>query len=182
MTQPVTLIQSAHLIALYDCSPVHARHYALWLDEACWQYGIVTPERIRAFLAQAGHESGRLLHTREIWGPTPAQLRYEARADLGNTQPVDGKRFMGRGLIQITGRSNYAQASEALGEDFLMHPALLETPKWASRSAAWFWWSRGLNALADEGEFGRITRRINGGQTGRADRVALLERAQAVIG
>lgn len=182
MTQPVTLIQSAHLIALYDCSPVHARHYALWLDEACWQYGIVTPERIRAFLAQVGHESGRLRHTREIWGPTPAQIRYEGRADLGNTQPGDGKRFMGRGLIQITGRANYAQASDALGEDFIAFPALLETPKWASRSAAWYWQSRGLNALADAGDYDRITRRINGGLTGRADRIALLERAEALIG
>lgn len=182
MTQPVTLIQPAHLIALYDCGPVHARHYALWLDEACWQYGIVTPERIRAFLAQVGHESGRLRHVREIWGPTPAQRRYEGRADLGNVQPGDGKRFMGRGLIQITGRANYAAASDALGEDFIGYPALLETPKWACRSAAWFWQSRGLNALADAGDYDRITRRINGGLTGRADRVGLLERAQAVIG
>ncbi len=75
---------------------------------------INTPARAAAFLAQVGHESGQLRYLREIWGPTPAQVRYEGRADLGNAQPGDGKRFMGRGLIQITGRKNYADCGAAL--------------------------------------------------------------------
>lgn len=175
------LVTAPQLVALYGCTLQRAGLFAGWLDEAMNEYGIVTPARIRAFLAQIGHESARLRHTREIWGPTPAQLRYEGRADLGNTQPGDGKRFMGRGLIQLTGRANYAQATDALGEDFLLYPPLLETPKWASRSAAWFWVSRNLNALADAGQFDLITRRINGGQNGRADRLALHERARSLI-
>lgn len=118
---------------------------------------------------------------REIWGPTPAQLRYEGREDLGNTEPGDGRRYLGRGLIQITGRANYAAASEALCEDFVSCPGLLESYRWASLSAAWFWESRGLNALADAGDFDAITRRINGGQTGRADRLALHDTAQSLI-
>lgn len=177
----VTLVTPPQLAALYDCAWVRASNFAPWLNEAMHEHGIVTPARIAAFLAQIGHESGRLRYTRELWGPTPAQMRYEGRADLGNTQPGDGRRFMGRGLIQLTGRANYAAASAALGEDFLAFPALLETPKWASRSAAWFWASRRLNALADAGEFDAITRRINGGQNGRADRLALHERAAALI-
>lgn len=181
MTAYVELVTAAHLAAIYECGPVYARNFAPHIDAACWQYGIVTPARIAAFLAQIGHESGRLRYTREIWGPTPAQRRYEGRADLGNTEPGDGRRFMGRGLIQLTGRANYAAASNALGEDFTAFPALLETPKWASRSAAWFWHSRGLNAIADAGDFDTITRRINGGQNGRADRIALHGRAVALI-
>lgn len=175
------LVTPAHLVALYGCPFVRAANFAAPLNEALWENGIVTPERIRAFLAQIGHESGRLRYVREIWGPTPAQRRYEGRADLGNTEPGDGHRYMGRGLIQITGRANYAAASDALGEDFIAYPALLETPRWASLSAGWFWSSRGLNALADAGEFDQITRRINGGQNGRADRLALHLAAAEVL-
>lgn len=175
------LITPQQLVALYDCPFVRAANFAPYLNDAMWSEAIVTPVRIRAFLAQVGHESGRLRYVREVWGPTPAQRRYEGRADLGNTQPGDGHRYMGRGLIQITGRANYQQVTDALGEDFVTYPALLETPKWACLSAAWFWGSRDLNALADAGEFDLVTRRINGGQNGRADRVALHEAAQTVI-
>lgn len=71
----------------------------------------------------------------EIWGPTPAQSRYEGRKDLSNTQPGDGKRFMGRGLIQITGRENYRRAGAALGVPLLDKPELLEQVEWATASA-----------------------------------------------
>lgn len=177
----MTLVTPNQLVTLYDCAYVRAANFAPYLNEAMREYGITTPARVAAFLAQVGHESGRLRYTREIWGPTPVQARYEGRADLGNTEPGDGKRFMGRGLIQITGRANYAAATEALGEDFLRYPALLEAPKWASVSAAWWWAAHDLNALADAGEFDRITRRINGGQNGRAERTALHERARVVL-
>ncbi len=153
------------------------------LNAAMAQYGITSPARQWAFLAQIGHESGQLRYTREIWGPTPAQLRYEGRADLGNTEPGDGRRFLGRGLIQITGRSNYRTCSQALYDDdrLLTSPALLEQPEAACLSAAWFWYGRGLNAQADRGDFATITRRINGGLTGQVDRLALFKRAQGVI-
>jgi putative chitinase len=160
---------------------VRAATFAPFLNAAMDEYGIDTPARVAAFLAQVGHESGRLKWIREIWGPTSAQLRYEGRADLGNTQPGDGRRFLGRGLIQITGRANYQRVSNAMGEDFIAEPERLETPKWACLSAAWFWSDRGLNELTDDGKFDAVTRRINGGQTGRNDRIALHEAAQSVL-
>lgn len=177
----MALIEADQLVTIYECPRARAVNFAIYIGDAMREYGIVTPARIAAFLAQIGHESGRLRYTREIWGPTTAQARYEGRADLGNTEPGDGKRFMGRGLIQITGRSNYQQVTDALGEDFISHPALLEMPKWAALSAAWFWASRDLNTLADAGEFDAITRRINGAQTGRKDRALLHERAKIVL-
>ena len=155
--------------------------FASWLNKAMLAYDITTPRRQSAFLAQIGHESGGLRYTREIWGPTPAQIKYEGRKDLGNTQRGDGKLFMGRGLIQITGRANYVEVSEALGRDFVERPELLETAEWASLSAAWFWDSRGLNDLADAGKFERITRRINGGLNGLDDRLARWEAAKEVL-
>ncbi|MGB6104600.1 MAG: glycoside hydrolase family 19 protein, partial [Pusillimonas sp.] len=111
-------------------------------------------------------------YTREIWGPTPAQLRYEGRADLGNIERGDGSRFRGRGLIQITGRANYRSVANGLGIDCLSEPALLEFPEDAARSAAWWWANNGCNQIADTEDFERLTRRINGGLNGYADRLA----------
>ena len=151
-------------------------------------FAIDTPNRAAAFLAQCGHESGRGRYARELWGPTPAQSRYEGRADLGNTQPGDGRRFAGRGLIQTTGRANYGATRDGLRQfmldvpDFEANPILLEQPQWAALSAAWYWHSKGLNALADVGDFKRITLRINGGTNGMADRIALWEKAQDALG
>lgn len=135
------------------------------------RYQIDTPLRIAAFLAQIGHESGGLRYVREIWGPTSAQQRYEGRADLGNTRPGDGRRYLGRGLIQITGRSNYEQVGRALGIDAVGEPEVLESPLYASLSAGWFWDSRRLNAMADVRDLHTITRRINGGYNGLQDRL-----------
>lgn len=155
--------------------------FLLGLNAAMSQYAIDTPHRIAAFIAQIGHESGQLVHVREIWGPTAQQAGYEGRADLGNTVKGDGFRYRGRGLIQITGRANYTACGEALGLDLVNHPDFLELPQHAAMSAAWFWSTRGLNALADRGEFVKITRRINGGLTGQDDRQALYDRALKVL-
>ncbi|TWC57213.1 chitinase class I [Pseudomonas sp. SJZ080] len=104
---------------------------------------------------------------------------------LGNTSEADGdgQRYRGRGLIQITGRNNYQRCSLALfgDERLLRTPELLELPQWAAESAAWFWWIRELNALADRDEFEAITRKINGGLNGLVDRLQLWERARAVL-
>ena len=136
------------------------------------QFEINTPCRQAAFLAQVGHESCSLLFVREIWNPVqvPAQAGYEGRADLGNTEPGDGVRFLGRGPIQITGRANYQACGIALGLDLLSHPEWLEIPEHGASSAAWFWQSRALNQLADRGRFHSITRAINGGTNGEKDR------------
>jgi len=151
------------------------------LNTAMSKYGIGNRLRVAAFIAQVGHESGQLRYVREIWGPTAQQAGYEGRADLGNTMPGDGSKYRGRGLIQITGRANHAACGEALGLDLINRPELLEQPQHAAMSAAWFWSTKGLNALADQGEFVKITRRINGGVNGLADRQALYEKALKVL-
>ena len=151
------------------------------LNTAMGKYGIVTRLRIAAFIAQVGHESGQLRWIREIWGPTAQQAGYEGRADLGNTVKGDGSKYRGRGLIQITGRANYAACGEALSLDLIDNPALLELPQHAAMSAAWFWSMKGLNTLADQGEFTKITRRINGGLNGLEDRLQLWGRAKKVL-
>ncbi|WP_338513385.1 glycoside hydrolase family 19 protein [Pseudomonas poae] len=151
------------------------------LNTAMNHYGIVGTARVAAFIAQIGHESGQLRWVREIWGPTGQQLKYEGRADLGNTEKGDGSKYRGRGLIQVTGRANYRACGEALGLDLINKPELLELPQHAAMSAAWFWSTRGLNTLADQGELVKITRRINGGVSGLADRQALYEKALKVL-
>ena len=145
------------------------------------RFHIDTLLRRACFLAQLAHESGSLRYTAEIWGPTPAQAGYEGREDLGNNQVGDGKRFKGRGLIQITGRANTLRCLAALGrpaEDF----AFLETPLGASLSAGWFWDERGLNDTADLGNFGTITKKINGGYNGLDDRIRHYVRIRKVLG
>ena len=155
--------------------------FAPVLNTAMNRYQIVGAKRVAAFIAQIGHESGQLKYVKEIWGPTKAQARYEGRADLGNTQPGDGSKFRGRGLIQITGRANYKACGEALGLDLINQPELLEKPQHACMSAAWFWSMKDLNTLADKGDFVKITRRINGGLNGLADRQALYDKALKVL-
>lgn len=155
------------------------------LTRAMDEFEITTPPRQAAFLAQIAHESGSLHYVRELAsGEAYDTGRLAAR--LGNTpeDDGDGERYKGRGLIQITGRSNYQQCSIALfsdGAHLLDHPEILEQPEHAARSAAWFWYSRSLNALADQGKFELITRKINGGTNGLADRLAYYARAQRVL-
>ena len=154
--------------------------FAAPLTAAMAEFGIDTPRRCASFLAQVAHESGQLRFTRELWGPTPAQRAYEGRVDLGNTFPGDGFRYRGRGLIQITGRSNFRQCGTMLGFDLLNNPELLEGPTLASRSAAWFWQKHGLNDLADKDDQVAICKRINGGTNGLKERLAFYDAAQKV--
>jgi len=174
-------ITEAQLLRIYPNASQRAGVFVPALNRAMQRYQITTLARQAAFLAQIGHESGQLKWVKEIWGPTPAQSRYEGRKDLGNTQPGDGKRYMGRGLIQITGRENYRRMGAALGVPLLDRPELLEQAEWAAASAAWWWSNRGLNELADAGEFEQITRRINGGLNGLGDRLELWARAKEVL-
>lgn len=149
---------------------------------ACFdKYQINTPLRMAHFLAQVMHESGGFRWLREIWGPTATQARYEGRRDLGNTQGGDGKRFMGRGLIQLTGRSNYAQFSKDYGVDFVAKPELVEQAPYAVMVAGWYWNSRNINKLADSDDLRAVTRAINGGYNGIKDREKYLKRAKLII-
>lgn len=158
-----------------------AREFFPHIEAAMAEFDINTPARQAAFLAQIGHESGGLHWLVEIWGPSIAQAHYEGRADLGNTQPGDGFRFKGRGLLQTTGRANYQRTGDALGVDLLADPTLLATPELAARSAGWYWREHGLNALADAGNFMLVTRRINGGTNGLEERTALFDVAKTVL-
>lgn len=158
-----------------------AKRWTEPLSAAMELYDIGTPVRQAAFIAQVGHESGRLVYVKELWGPTDAQKRYEGRKDLGNTQPGDGFRYRGRGLIQITGRANYSTAADALNEPLIDFPEILEQPDIAALSAAWFWNSRGLNKLADAGDQKAICKRINGGLNGFNDRLILYTKAIEVL-
>lgn len=159
------------LALLQKCMP-HAtkeniQKYGEKLIAAMDVYDINTPRRQAAFIAQIAHESGSLKYVREI----ASGEAYEGRASLGNTEPGDGVRFKGRGLIQLTGRANYAALSEELGYDFIAHPEDLELPGPACFSAAWFWDLKNLNRLADIDAFEKITRKINGGINGLSDRL-----------
>lgn len=176
------------LRAVVGCTLERAERFADGITLACDRVDIITLERQAMFLANVGHESGSLRWVSEIWGPTDAQQRYESRADLGNTQPGDGSRYRGRGLLQTTGRANYRELRPALllvgyrdVPDFEAEPEALTLPQWAAASAGHFWHSRRLNRLADAGDFAGVVRRINGGTNGMADRQQRLARARAAL-
>lgn len=138
-------------------------------------YEINTPLRENHFIAQVAHESGEFKYMEEL----ASGDSYDARTDLGNTPQVDGdgRKYKGRGLIQLTGANNYYKCGKALGVNLMENPKLLSTPEYASRSACWFWWAFGLNPLADLDKFVSITKRINGGTNGITDRKKYLDRA-----
>ena len=159
------------------------------LHAAMAEFAIDRPARAAALLAQLAHESGQFRFMEEIWGPTDAQKRYEPpgtlAARLGNTEAGDGKRFKGRGPIQITGRANYARFGALLGIDLVSDPARAAAPAVAFRIAGLFWSKKGLNELADiatDEAFKEITRRINGGFNGLDDRRRFYATARTVLG
>jgi len=153
-----------------------------FINEALAEGRIETPKRITAFLAQLAYESAEYRYMEEIWGPTEAQLGYEGRADLGNTQPGDGRKFAGVGPIQNTGRANITACGLYLGIDTAADPKLLTLPQYGTRSAVWFWNTRKLSLLADRDWFKTITRIINGGLNGFSDRRQYWDRNRALFG
>lgn len=139
-------------------------------------YQMTSPLRMAHFLAQVGHESLSLTYTEEL----ASGEAYEGRTDLGNTQPGDGRRFKGRGFIQLTGRANYQAYSNDAGLNLMQkgneslvakHPHVLEV-------SLWFWKRHNLNRLADADDLRGITRRVNGGYNGLEDREQYLNRAK----
>lgn len=135
-------------------------------------YVINTRLRMACFLANVGHESGGFRYSREIWGPTPAQRRYEGRLDLGNTQPGDGARFPGHGDIQNTGRANHVRARDRLRArfpdlavpDFELEPEKLADLPWAALAAGDFWDMVDANRFADVGNFEACCDLVNRGR------------------
>jgi len=144
-------------------------------------YQIDRQLRLRHFLSQTAHESGGYKWFRELWGPTDAQRRYEGRADLGNTRTGDGKRYMGRGILQLTGRANYREVGERLGLALEATPELAENPGVSLLIACDYWRSRTINILADSDDVIGVTRRVNGGLNGIDDRKRLLARAKIIL-
>ncbi|OIP78331.1 MAG: hypothetical protein AUK48_01910 [Oscillatoriales cyanobacterium CG2_30_44_21] len=147
------------------------------LNTTMQRYEINTPLRKAHFLAQVGHESDGF-NTNEEYASGAA---YEGRRDLGNTQAGDGVRFKGRGLIQVTGRANYGECGRALGVDLIANPQRLGDFDLACLSAGWYWDTRRLNPDADFDDILTITRVINGGTNGLADRRDYLARAKRVF-
>lgn len=160
-----------------NCSPAKLQNYFPFIQQAMQEFDITRYLREAAFLAQLAHESGELRYMEEI----ASGEAYEGRAKLGNTQPGDGKRFKGRGPIQLTGRANYEEFGKLLGVDLITNPQLAATPEIGFRIAGLYWKRKGLNALADQQDFKEITKRINGGYNGLEDRVKYYERAKKVL-
>ena len=159
---------------MISCKPDRAALFLDPINQTMVEFQIdETAQRVACFLAQIGHESGDLRYVREL----ASGEAYEGRRDLGNTEPGDGQRFKGRGLIQITGRSNYQRLGEALGIELTIEPEKLEEPSLATRSAGWFWKLRNLNHYVDENDFTTLTKRINGGLNGLSDRLEHYKRA-----
>jgi len=153
-------------------------------QRACDEAEINTPRRLAHFAAQLGHESNDLRWVEERGNACEAYDTGRPASRLGNTPEADGDgcALRGRGWIQITGAANYAAAGKALGLDLLGNPELAATPEVAARIAAWYWRTRGLNALADRGDVVGITIRINGGRNGLEDRERRLARNLSILG
>jgi len=172
------------------------RSVAVALNTHGARVGLDLPHRLGQFIPQLAHESGAFKFDRELWGPTPAQKRYDTRTDLGNTPEVDGdgKKNAGRGPLQVTGGYNIGRFEEwcvkMFGRrevpDFTANPDLINTDPWEGLSAIWYWdvgnpEGKSLNRYADAGDTEMITRRINGGLNGYADRLRYVTRVGLVL-
>lgn len=152
---------------------------ALHFERLAAEAEVTTPLRVCHFLAQAAHESDRFRTLEERGGP--AQFaRYEGRADLGNSEPGDGARYHGRGLFQLTGRTNYRRIGRMLNVDLESRPELALDPRISVQIAFAYWRDRKINAAADRDDIGRVTQLINGGANGIADRRQLLTTAKGI--
>lgn len=177
------------------------------LEEVFTKYDISTPQRQACFIGQCAHESGNFRTLQEnlnysaegLMKTWPSRFPTKEMADqyarqpakiagkvyngrLGNTSEEEAAKYLGRGLIQLTGKENYANCGSGLGVDLVGNPDWLLDPKYAALSAAWFWNKKGLNALADASDIETMTKRINGGLIGLDDRKAKITKALSVLG
>ena len=148
-------------------------------DELADDHDITTPRRICHFLAQAAHETDGFRTLEEYGGPAYF-IRYEGRRDLGNTQAGDGIRYHGRGIFQLTGRANYRRFGQLLGIDLEAEPERAKEPETSLRVAFAYWSERAINAAADADDVERVTKLINGGRNGLAERKRYLEKAKEI--
>lgn len=199
----------AQLLKIMPDAGRQADVFAAPLTDAMQRFNITGPARQASFLAQIAHESSQLNRMSEnlnyrtferlnaVWPkrfPTPqstvgyignapalANKVYGGRMGNGPEASGDGYRFRGRGLLQITGKDNYLACGAKIGYDLVAHPEFLDSPMLAALSAAWFWSANGLNELADKGDQTAVTKRINGGVHGLAQRLAMFELARKVL-
>jgi putative chitinase len=189
----VDILQSC----LPQANPQAVELFAEPISNTCDEFDISTPERVAAFVAQCGHESGNLKYVKENlnysaqglckvfpkYFNTQNAMQYERNPEAianrvyanrmgnGSEESGDGWAFRGRGLIQLTGKTNYEKCGQGLGLDLISDPMYLESPEGAARSAGWFWHVNKLNILADSGDIKTMTKKINGGFIGLEDRI-----------
>jgi putative chitinase len=179
------------------------------LENTFAKYDINTSKRQAAFIGQCAHESGNFKTLEENLNYKPEALMrvwpsrfpnlatamkyahnpeaiankvYGGRMGNGVEESGEGAKYHGRGLIQLTGKENYANCGSGIGVDLLSNPGLLGTPEYAALSAGWFWNKKGLNALADAQDYETMTKRINGGTLGLDDRKAKIAKVLSVLG
>ena len=183
-TNKIQLIKIDQLLAIVtDCPSQRLIDLLPYLNEVMVKYDITSKARIAHFIAQTAHESDGF-NTNEEYA---TGSDYEGRGDLGNTQTGDGVRFKGRGLIQVTGRTNYFECGRALNVDLIANPEKLSTNEYAALSAGWFWDKNNLNKIADDMSLSsdetctQITKIVNGGYNGLDARLGYLNRAMSVL-
>lgn len=186
-------ISEEQLRKIYPKAPEDKiKTYTLALNSAMSEGGITTPRRIAAFLGQMAVESGELKYDKELPSKynkkdpkdpaEPTGTLYENRKVLGNYVPGDGPKFIGRGIIQLTGRDNYNKFGSKIGVDLISNPERAREPLIAARIAVQYWKDRELNKLADLWNLGEITKRINGaGMLHHDKRVEYSERALKIL-
>lgn len=198
-------MNTEQLAKILKMKPAKAGEWIDAINETFEKFDISTPERQACFLGQCAHESGGFTALSEnlnysaaslcrVWPkrfPTmtdgqncernPQKIAnkvYASRMGNGDEESGEGYAYRGRGLIQLTGKSNYQACGDALGVDLVENPDLVATPQYAALSAGWFWNKNKLNNYADKGDMEGLTKKINGGTHGIEDRVA---RTQAAI-
>ena len=179
------------------------------LEETFAKYDISTPQRQSSFIGQCAHESGNFrileenlnysatrlmavwpsrfpsLDVADQYANNPEKLAnkiYSGRMGNGNEESGEGYAYRGRGLIQMTGKEAYANCGSGLGMDLIGDPDRLLDPQYAALSAGWVWNKKGLNDLADTGDYETMTKRINGGTLGLDDRKAKIAKAREILG
>ncbi len=167
------LITEQQLKSIFKkCNVEKIKFYTEAFNKVWPQFEINTPKRIAAFLGQVGVESGELKYDKEL--PSKWNMKdpkdpnekvgtlYEGRRTLGNIMPGDGPRFIGRGILQLTGRANYTDYSRKLKIDLVTNPDLAATPEVSVRIACQYFKDRNLLAAADAWDLETVTKKVNG--------------------
>ena len=201
-------MNTEQLAKILKMKPAKAGEWIDAINATFEKFDISTPERQACFLGQCAHESGGFTALSEnlnysasslcrVWPkrfPTvtdgqnyernPQKIAnkvYANRMGNGDEESGEGFAYRGRGLIQLTGKSNYEACGEAIGVDLVSNPDLVATPEYAALSAGWFWDKNHLNKFADANDMEGLTKKINGGTHGIEDRVARTQLALDIL-